>query len=289
MKIGLHLSSFDPANGDLRSAVKDVAQYIDDNGFYSFSPMDHFFQIGVVGQPEENMLEGYSVLNYVAAITQKLKLLTLVTGVVYRHPGILIKSVTTLDVLSGGRAYLGIGAAWNEFEARGLGIPFPPLVERFERLEETLQIAQQMWSGEVRPYPGKYYPLAQPINNPLPVSQPHPPILIGGGGEKKTLRMVAQYADACNLFAFQDMASLQHKLDVLKQHCDDVGRDFKEIELTLTGRADLRSQSSKDIIDQCERLSKLGFTHMMVIVPNVYEMRPLETLAKEVIPAVAAF
>ncbi len=289
MKIGLHLSSFDPANGDLRSAVKDVAQYIDDNGFYSFSPMDHFFQIGVVGQPEENMLEGYSVLNYVAAITQKLKLLTLVTGVVYRHPGILIKSVTTLDVLSGGRAYLGIGAAWNEFEARGLGIPFPPLAERFERLEETLQIAQQMWSGEVKPYPGKYYPLAQPINNPLPVSQPHPPILIGGGGEKKTLRMVAQYADACNLFAFQDMASLQHKLDVLKQHCDDVGRDFKEIELTLTGRADLRSQSSKDIIDQCERLSKLGFTHMMVIVPNVYEMRPLETLAKEVIPAVAAF
>ena len=289
MKIGLHLATFNPLDGNIRSGVKRVAQFVDENGFYSFSPMDHFFQIGVIGQPEENMLDGYSILSYVAAITEKIKLLTLVTGVVYRHPGILIKTVTGLDVLSGGRMYLGIGAAWNEQEARGLGIPFPPLAERFERLEETLQIAHQMWSGEVKPYQGRYYQLAQPINNPLPVSQPHPPILIGGGGEKKTLRLVAQYGDACNLFAFQPIESLQHKLDVLKRHCDDVGRDFKEIELTLTGHFDPSHHSSKDLIDQCESYSKLGFTHMMLIVANAYAMRPLETLAKEVIPAVEAF
>src|SRR5579871_5853571 len=202
MKIGLHLATFNPSDGDLRSGVKRVAQYADENGFYSISPMDHFFQIGILGQPEENMLEGYSVLNYVAAITEKIKLLTMVTGVVYRHPGALIKTVTTLDVLSGGRAYLGIGAAWNEPEAHGLGIPFPPLAERFERLEEVLQIAYQMWNDDTKPYQGKYYQLEQPINHPLAVSKPHPPILIGGSGEKKTLRMVAQYADAANFFMF---------------------------------------------------------------------------------------
>ena len=289
MKLGLHLTTFNPADGNIRAGVKQVAQFLDQNDFYSFSPMDHFFQIGFIGKPEENMLEGYALLNYVAAITEKIKLLTMVTGVVYRHPGVLLKTVTTLDVLSGGRAYLGIGAAWNEEEAHGLGIPFPPLGERFERLEETLQIARQMWSGEVKPFTGKYYQLAEPINNPMPVSQPHPPILIGGGGEKKTLRMVAQYADACNLFLMGDLETPRHKLDVLREHCERLGRDFNEIELTGTDHFNPEQQSPAEMIEKCRRIADLGITHLIVIVPNPYTLRPLEILAKDVIPAIAEF
>src|SRR6185437_3600761 len=172
-----------------------------DAGFASIWVMDHFFQIAMMGAPEEPMLESYSTLSYLAGATKRVKLGTMVTGVVYRHPGILVKTVTTLDVLSGGRAYLGIGAAWNEQEARGLGVPFPALKERFERLEETLQIAHQMWSGDRSPYNGRYYQLTDPLNSPQPLTKPHPPIMIGGGGEQKTLRLVAQYGDACNLFA----------------------------------------------------------------------------------------
>jgi alkanesulfonate monooxygenase len=188
-------------------------------------------------------------------------------------------------VLSDGRAWLGIGAAWNEREALGLGIPFPPLAERFERLEETLQIVLQMWSDEVKPYEGKYYHLAETLNAPQPITKPHPPILIGGGGEKKTLRLVAQYGNACNLFLMAGMETLQHKLDVLKKHCDDLGRNYDEIDLTLTGM----NQSPKELIEQCRMAAKLGFNEVSLIVPNIHEMHPLETLAKEVIPAIAEF
>ncbi len=291
MRLGLHLTAFEVPGGaaTLRQSLRDVAQYLDEHDFATLSVMDHFFQIGVIGAPEENMLEGYSVLNYFAGITERIKLLTLVTGVVYRHPGILAKTVTTLDVLSGGRAYLGIGAAWNEQEAVGLGIPFPPLAERFERLEETLQIMLQMWSGEVKPYNGRYYQLAQTLNNPQPLTQPHPPILIGGGGEKKTLRMVAQYADACNLFLAAGEEALRHKLDVLKGHCDAVGRDFSEIELTVTASVRPTQQTAGEIIQMCQQAGELGFHEVMFMVPNAYDMRGLEVLATEVLPAVAEF
>src|SRR6201999_4364593 len=179
--------------------------------------MDHFFQIRSVGPAEHEMLEAYTTLGFLAAHTSRARLGTLVTGVIYRYPGILGKIITTLDVRSGGRAWLGIGAGWNEEESRGLGIRFPPLSERFERLEETLQICLQMWRGDEKPYQGKHYSLERPLNSPQGLPRPHPPIMIGGGGEKKTLRLVARYADACNLFAGRDEA---HKLEVLRQHCE---------------------------------------------------------------------
>ena len=190
-----------------------MARTADDAGFEYIAVMDHFFQIPAVGPAEREMLEAYTTLGYLAACTSRAALLTVITGAVYREPGILAKIVTTLDVLSNGRAWLGIGAAWNEQESRGLGIPFPPVAERFERLEETLQICLQMWHGDESPYQGKHYQLERPLNSPQSLSRPHPPIMIGGGGEKKTLRLVAQYADACNLFAGRDEA---RKLDVLR-------------------------------------------------------------------------
>jgi F420-dependent oxidoreductase-like protein len=194
--------------------------------------MDHWFQIGHVGPAEDPMLEGYTSLGYLAGLTNRMELGLLVTGVTYRHPGLLAKIVTTLDVLSGGRASLGIGAAWYEREHNALGVPYPPLSERFERLEETLQICKQMWSDNDGPYEGKHYQLAETICSPRPIQQPGPKILIGGGGEQKTLRLVAKYADACNLFAV-DPAEVARKLDVLAAHCDAEGRDPAEIRKTI--------------------------------------------------------
>src|SRR5512137_2385250 len=230
MKIGLQVPNFTWPGGpaDIASKLAEIARTADETGFASLWVMDHFFQIGSrdramgLGPAEDEMLEGYSTLAYLAGFTKKVKLGTLVTGVIYRHPGILVKTVTTLDVLSGGRAYLGIGAAWNEREAKGLGVPFPPVAERFQRLEEALQIAKQMWSDDNGPYAGRHYQLAETLNSPQPLSKPHPPILIGGTGEKKTLRLVAQYADACNLFARMGIDGLRAKLDVLQRHCDTV-------------------------------------------------------------------
>src|ERR1051325_9687384 len=223
MKIGLQIPNFTWPGGpkEIHTKLVEIARTADAAGFSSVWVMDHFFQIGRPNNPSglgpagDEMLESYSTLSYLAGFTQNVRLGALVTGVVYRHPGILIKTVTTLDVLSGGRASLGIGAAWNEREARGLDVPFPPVRERFERLEETLQITKQMWSGNHSPYNGKHYQLAETICSPLPISKPHPPILIGGMGEKKTLGLVAQYADACNFFAGPDLEALQRKLSVL--------------------------------------------------------------------------
>ncbi len=187
--------------------------------------MDHYFQIATrVGAADDPMLEAYTILAYLAAVTRRIRLGTMVSGVIYRPPGFLVKTVTNLDVLSGGRACLGIGAAWYEQETKGLGFPYPPLAERFERLEETLQIAKQMCAGDRAPYHGKHYQLTGPINSPPPLTKPHPPILIGGAGEKKTLRLVAQYADACNLGGFADAAETARKFDVLKRHCEALGR-----------------------------------------------------------------
>lgn len=291
MHIGLQIPNFTYPGGvpTLQQDLKNIVQTADQGGFYSIWVMDHFFQIQFIGPAELNMLEGYSALSYFAGITDRVKLGTLVTGVVYRHPGVLVKTASTLSVLSGGRAYLGIGAAWNEQEALGLGIPFPPTKVRFEMLEETLQIAHKMFADEATPFDGKHFKLAQPINHPLPLSKP--PILIGGGGEQKTLRLVAQYADACNLFARMGDAALQQKLDALKAHCDKLGRDYNAIEKTALNSVHLApgQDSAAGVIRECEQLAKLGFSHIIFNMPNTYEIKPLEVFAKEIIPAVAGF
>lgn len=293
MKIGLQIPNFtwSSGRGQLGSKLAEIARRADEVGFESLWVMDHFFQIPLVGPAETDMLEGYGTLGYLAGITKKIRLGTLVTGVTYRHPGILAKTVTTLDVLSGGRAYLGIGAAWFDREHLGLGIPFPALKERFERLEETLQIVKQMWSGEVAPFEGRYYRLAETLNVPQPLTRPNPPILIGGIGERKTLRLVAQYADACNLFEFVGMDSLAHKIEVLKRHCDDLGRPYDEIERTSLGVADLRpaGKSAADLIRHCRALADLGFQHAIFSLVGVDEIAPIETFGKEIIPEVAGF
>ncbi len=287
MKVGLQIPDFTWPAGPARFGpeLATVARTADDAGFEFISVMDHFFQIGVVGPPEHEMLEAYTTLGYLAACTSRAKLFTLVTGVVYRYPGILAKIVTTLDVLSGGRAWLGVGAAWNEEESRGLGIPFPPVAERFERLEEALQICLAMWRGDESPYRGTHYQLERPLNYPKPLSQPHPPILIGGSGERKTLRFVAKYAQACNLFPGPD---LTRKLDVLRAHCQDVGRDYDEILKTCYFRFDVGEKGEKagEVIDQLGQLAELGFQAAIGAVANVWNVTPLEVIGSEVIPAV---
>jgi F420-dependent oxidoreductase-like protein len=291
MKIGLQVPNFTWPEGPARIAARlaDIARAADEAGFYSLWVMDHLFQISMIGPPENDMLEAYTTLGYLAALTRQVKLGTMVTGVVYRYPGMLVKSATTLDVLSGGRAYFAIGAAWNEQEARGLGIPFPPLGARFEMLEETLQIAQQMWSADNGPYRGRHFQLAETLCVPQPLSRPHPPILVAGGGEKKTLRLVAQYADACNLFGSPE--AVRAKLDVLKRHCEALGRDFGTIEITTLGTVDLQpgKMSAKDVIGHCKALASIGVQHAVFNLPTVHELTPIDIFRREIIPAVAGY
>ena len=296
MDIGIQVPNFTFPGGpaELRNKLAEIARTAEDAGFGSIWMMDHFFQIGgrdrsgFLGPAEDDMLEGYITLSYLAGITKKVKLGTMVTGVISRYPGILIKTVTTLDVLSGGRAYLGIGAAWNEREARGLGVPFPPLKVRFEQLEETLQIAKQMWSDNNGPYNGKHFQLAETLCNPQPLTKPHPPILIGGAGEKKTLRLVAKYANACNLFARMGIETVRNKLDILKQHCDAVGRDYGEIEKTVLDTAHLAPEkmSTADVIKECRDLAAIGIQHVIFNMPNIHEIKPLELFGREIIPVI---
>lgn len=255
--------------------------------------MDHFFQIRNVGPAENAMLEGWSALNFAAGRTNRIRLGTMVTGVTYRHPGLLVKTATTLDVLSHGRAYFGIGAAWNEEEHRGLGVPFPPVAERFERLEETLQIALKMWAGDTSAFNGKHYHLERPLNSPQPMQKPHPPILIGGTGERKTLLLVAKYADACNLFARLGKEQLQHKLDVLREHCQEVGRPYDQIEKTtldsLTFSRDGRdgSMTPKQAIEYFASLAAMGIDQAIFSMRDVYDIEPFDLLANEIIPEVS--
>ena len=288
MKIGLQIPDFTWPGGPARlgTELATVARTADDAGFEFISVMDHFFQIEMVGPPGHDMLEAYTTLGYLAACTSRAKLVTLVTGTVYRYPGILAKIVTTLDVLSAGRAWLGIGAAWNEDESRGLGIPFPPLAERFERLEETLQICLQMWRGDETPFQGHHYQLERPLNYPRALSHPHPPILIGGSGERKTLRFVAKYGQACNLFPGPDLA---RKLDVLRAHCQAEGRDYDEILKTCYFIFDVGKNGEKagEVVDQLGKLAEMGFQAAIGAVANVWDVTPLEVIGSQVIPAVA--
>ncbi|HTP15761.1 MAG TPA: LLM class F420-dependent oxidoreductase [Streptosporangiaceae bacterium] len=288
MKIGLQIPDFTTPGGPSRlgADLAAVARVADDAGFDFLAVMDHFFQIQVLGPPEHEMLEAYTTLGYLAGATSRARLLTLVTGAVYRYPGVLAKIVTTLDVLSGGRAWLGIGAAWNEEESRGLGIAFPPVAERFERLEETVQICLQMWRGDESPYRGKHYRLERPLNSPQALSQPHPPIMIGGSGERKTLRLVARYAQACNLFPGPDLA---RKLDVLRAHCESEGRDYDDIEKTCYFIFDVgeKGERAGQIVDELGALAEMGFQAAIGAVARVWEVTPLEVIGTEVIPAVA--
>ena len=272
MKLGIQVSDFTwpDAPRSIGPTFARIARDADQVGLSSLWVMDHFFQIGVNGPPEHEMLEGYAALAFAAGVTERITLGTLVTGVTYRHPGILVKTVTTLDVLSGGRAWLGIGAAWNEWEHRGLGVPFASTRERFERLEETLQIAQQMWAGDESPFKARHYHLERPLNSPAALSTPHPRILVGGIGEKKTLRLVAQYADACNVF---DMGpdKVQAKYDVIRRHCEAVGRDYDDIEKTVLSRVDFGEESDESIVDRVGRLRDIGTEHVIFGVARVWE------------------
>ncbi len=294
MRVGLQVPNFTWSNGQARlgDTFALIAQRAERAGLYSLWVMDHFFQIRGVGPAEHEMLEGWSALAFAAGHTNRIKLGTMVTGVTYRYPGLLVKTATTLDVLSHGRAYFGVGAAWNQQEHKGLGVPFPSLAERFERLEEMLQIALQMWNGDERAYNGKHYTLERPLNSPQPVQKPHPPILIGGGGERKTLRLVAQYADACNIFARIPREDLQHKLDVLRSHCEALGRPYEQIEKTtldtmhITRDGRNGTLTPEAAIERFRGLAEMGIDQAIFNMPNVDDLEPFDLLATRIIPEV---
>ncbi|MDE3230416.1 MAG: LLM class F420-dependent oxidoreductase [Chloroflexota bacterium] len=293
MRVGLQVPNFTyPGEpGHLGDQFGAIAQQAERAGFYSLWVMDHFFQISVQGPPEDEMLESWSALAFAAGRTNHIRLGTLVTGVTYRHPGLLVKTATTLDVLSHGRAYFGVGAAWNEEEHKGLGVPFPPLAERFERLEETLQIARQMWAGDPAPFDGQHYRLARPLNSPNSVQRPHPPIMIGGGGEQKTLRLVAQYGDACNLYARLGEDTLRHKLTVLGEHCEALGRPYAEIEKTTLSTLNITrdgrdgSLTPQQAVEHLASLAALGIDHAIFNTPQVAQPEFFDLVGAEVIPA----
>jgi F420-dependent oxidoreductase-like protein len=261
--LDFHCWRFDWAGGPdgIAGGVSDLAQRAEALGVRTFSFMDHFFQMEAAAPPEDPMLEGYTALAFVAGRTSTLRLRTLVTGVTYRQPGVLAKTVTTLDVLSEGRAELGIGAAWYEREHLGLGVPFPPLSQRFEMLEEAVQVCLQMWSDDDGPFDGRHYQLAETLCRPRPVSSPRPRIMIGGGGERKTLRLVAQYADLCNFFGGPE--EVAHKVDVLRRHCDAVGRDPNDIEVTVGFRELPPEWTADDIVEGAEALAAVGVSTLV--------------------------
>ena len=269
----------------LRGIVGDTASAAEEAGCTLFTFMDHYFQMEGFARSEDPMLEGYTALGFVAGRTERMQLGLLVTGVTYRHPGLLAKIVTTLDVLSGGRALLGLGAAWYEREHLGLGVPYPPISERFERLEETLQICLQMWSDDDGPYHGKHYQLAETLCVPSSVQKPRPPIMVGGSGEKKTLRLVAKYADANNLFATSP-AVVTHKLDVLKEHCEREGRDPAEIRNTTLARVDLGTDLDELVTSMAE-YAKLGMQHVQIVPLGPDPAAVVKRVGADVVPRLA--
>jgi F420-dependent oxidoreductase-like protein len=288
MKIGLQVPDFTWPGGPakLGPTLAAIARTADEAGFDSIGVMDHFFQIRSVGPSEREMPEAYTALGFLAANTSRAKLMTVVTGVHYRHPGLLAKIVTTLDVLSGGRAMLGIGAGWNEEESRGLGVPFPPLKARFEMLEETLQICLQMWRGDESPFHGRHFQLERPLNSPPALSRPHPPILIGGSGERKTLRLVAQYGDACNLWPTPE---IPRKLEVLRGHCAAAGRDYDAIEKTSIFTAEVGPDGAgvDRLLGGLRWLAGMGIETVIMSVKEVWNLEGLKVIGEQVIPAVA--
>jgi F420-dependent oxidoreductase-like protein len=289
VRIGLQIPDFTWPGGPHSMGVDlaTIARTAEESGFSLLAVMDHFFQIGMLGPPEKDMLEAYTTLGYLAGVTSHATLLTLVTGNAYRHPGILVKQVTTLDVLSGGRAWLGIGAAWNEVESLGLGVPFPPVSERFERLEETLQIAHRMWSGDESPYQGRHYQLERPLNSPQPLSQPHPTIMVGGSGKPKMLRLVAKYADALNLFPSPELPRI---LDDLRRSCEREGRDYDAITKTAIYTFSVEEDGTgvDATLEQLRAFAAMGIQVVIGNMPEVFKLGKLERIGSDIIPAVAA-
>jgi F420-dependent oxidoreductase-like protein len=309
MKVGLQVPRFSWPVGtaNIGSKLGEIARAADRSGFQSVWVMDHFYQVGQgYGAPEEPMLEAYTALAYMAAVTRNAKLGTMVTGSFYRHPGVLVKMVTTLDVLSGGRGILGIGAGWYELESRGMGVPFPySIEERMGRFEEALRIAHHMWRDDRTSFEGKYYRLEEPICSPQPVSKPHPYILIGGSGEKKTLRYVARYGDACNLHlgahpklrgyserSYMNYGTrkerLGHKLDVLRGHCEREGRDYDDIDKSVLVPVEVSpgALTPGEVVGMCRELSEMGFNYVVFNMPNDHEITPIEAIGEEVIPEI---
>lgn len=282
MELGLHIADFTWNGGApaLGPALARHARNAEAAGITRITVMDHFWQIRGVGPVEHEMLEAYTTLGFLAANTEKARLHTLVTGVIYREPGLLAKQITTLDVLSGGRAGLGIGAAWNAEESEGLGFGFPPTAKRFERLEEAIQICLQMWSDSAAPYHGRHYQLGRTLNSPQNLQRPRPYLMIGGGGEKKTLRLVAQYADACNIAASHEA---RHKLDVLRQHCEAVGRDYGQIEKTTMLIID-PATTKEDIVRAAAGARDHGFTAMYVAAKDITEPARIIDLLAAALP-----
>jgi F420-dependent oxidoreductase-like protein len=285
VRLGLHYWTFStpPEPAKIGPTLAETAQLAEQAGFSAFTVMDHFFQMDQAAGAEEPMLEGYTTLGFLAGRTERMTLGLLVTGVMYRYPGLLAKTVTTLDVLSGGRARLGIGASWYEREQRGLGVPVVPVAERFERLEETISICLQMWSENNGPFVGQHYQLAETLCVPAPVSRPRPHIMIGGGGEKKTLKLVARYADSCNLFGTSP-ADVAHKLDVLRRHCDDEDRDYAGIEKSVLITRPVLGDVDGFLAD-AEEYRKIGVTEMM-LMPDRHPVEFAERVAEDVIPRV---
>ncbi len=292
MYIGLQIPSFKYPGGTttIRPKLKEIVTTAEEAGFYSLWVMDHYYQIkGLFGESySDPMMESYTTLGYVAGLTEKAYLGVLVMGVIYRHPSVLMKMVNTLDILSGGRAYLGIGAGWYEAEAKGFGIPYPPTSERFEQLEDNLKLAKALWASDETAFTGKHFSAPAVTNNPRPLSTPHPRIMIGGTGPNKTLRMVAQYADACNIGDWVGTANMQKAIDTLKAHCESLGRDYDTIEKTSLCTVHLSGDDTVDsIIRRIQDLAAMGFTHAIFNMPDVYTITPLETFAKEIIPVAA--
>ena len=321
MKIGLQIPNFTFPNGPKGFAedIKNIVTAVDNSGFSSLWVMDHFFQIGGEGQPllgpaEDDMHEGYSMLGYIAGLTSNVKLGTMVTGNIYRNPGVLAKTVTTLDILSNGRAYMGIGAGWMQREAEGFGIPFNTFKIRFEKLEEALQIIKQMWSDNDGEYKGKYYNFKETMCHPMPLQKPHPPILIGGMGPKKTLRFVAKYADGTNLFDGMGIGAVKNAVNNIKEHCRTEERNYDEIEKTTLGSVFLGNsempdsyererktgtttqkftvkvlKTAKDTVEHLKELSEIGIQHAIFNMRDPYNLKNIKTFINEIFPAVKVF
>lgn len=289
MKLGYHPTSFAAAgSGKIAPRIKEVIQHVEQAGFDTLWAMDHLFQVEQRGHvADEEMLEGYALLTWAAGFTTTLRLGPMVAGVTYRYPGVLIKTATSLDVLSEGRSWFGIGAGWYEREHHAFGVPFPPLKDRFELMEETLQLALQLWGDETGPYQGKHLQLTETLNNPQPVQQPHPPIMIGGSGEKKTLRMVAQYADGCNLF---DTPEAPRKLEVLREHCANLGRPYEAIQKTIMAYLPLNGTGEdavgvEQVLEKLANYAAMGFDQTIAIIEEPANLAVIDLFGEQIIPA----